>query len=113
LPITLKIASRRLDPYTLTWYRFAVSALTLGAILGVRTGLPSVAAQRARSTAVLALVATAGLLVNYVLYLISLSYVSPTPNFQNSREGFRCHQCPVQPRKRNPRRTPSPSVVNS
>ena len=78
LPITLRFASRHVDPYTLTWYRFSFSALVLGAILAVRRGMPSMAALRAPKVLTLVVVATVGLVANYVLYLVSLSYVSPT-----------------------------------
>ena len=33
LPIALKVVLARLDPYTITWYRFAASALVLGTVL--------------------------------------------------------------------------------
>ena len=78
LPITLRISSRHLDPYTITWYRFTVSALALGAWLASRRGLPMIATLRAGRSVALLLVATIGLVGNYVLYLMSLSYVSPT-----------------------------------
>ena len=78
LPITLRIASRRLDPYTLTWYRFALSALALGAILAAKHQLPRFSAWRAPRPLALLVAATLGLLANYVLYLVSLDYVSPT-----------------------------------
>src|SRR3954471_5677254 len=75
LPITLRIASRHLDPYTLTWYRFAVSALVLGVFLAATSGLPRISALRSVRPAALLLAATIGLVSNYVLYLVSLSYV--------------------------------------
>ena len=78
LPITLRIASRQLDPYTLTWYRFAVSAIVLFAVLGMRRTLPALSRIRVPRSAGLIVLATAGLVANYVLYLVSLSYVSPT-----------------------------------
>lgn len=78
LPITLRIASRHLDPYTLTWYRFAVSAIILAGILAMRRTLPAPSRVRVPRIAGLLLAATAGLVANYVLYLMSLSYVSPT-----------------------------------
>jgi len=78
LPITIRIASRHLDPYTLTWYRFLVSALVLGAILATKRGLPRASTFRAPRLIALLVAAVVGLLVNYVLYLVSLSYVSPT-----------------------------------
>jgi drug/metabolite transporter (DMT)-like permease len=77
LPITLKIASRHLDPSTLTWYRFVISAVILGGILAWRHELPA-AAWRAPRSLVLVCVATLGLAINYVLYLWSFTYVSPT-----------------------------------
>lgn len=78
LPITLRIASRHVDPYTLTWYRFAVSGALLGAILAARRTLPALPLVRAPRNAGLFVIATLGLVANYVLYLVSLSYVSPT-----------------------------------
>src|SRR5437870_2299 len=44
LPITLRLASRHVDPYTVTWYRFIVSAALLGAFLAVRRSLPAISA---------------------------------------------------------------------
>ena len=78
LPITLRIASRHVDPYTLTWYRFLVSAILLGAILAARRALPTLSRVRTAGNTGLFLLATVGLVSNYVLYLVSLSYVSPT-----------------------------------
>jgi drug/metabolite transporter (DMT)-like permease len=78
LPITLRIASRNMDPYTLTWYRFLVSAIILAAMLAVRKQLPMLSRVRIPGNVGLLLLATAGLAANYVLYLMSLDYVSPT-----------------------------------
>jgi len=78
LPITLRIASRHVDPFTLTWYRFLVSAILLGAILAALRALPPLSRVRVPRNAGLFVLATAGLVSNYVLYLVSLSYVSPT-----------------------------------
>jgi len=78
LPITLRIASRHLDPYTLTWYRFALSALVLGVVLAAGRKFPAAATFRGARMPTLLVVATVGLTINYVLYLVSLSYVSPT-----------------------------------
>ncbi len=78
IPITLRIAARHMDPYTVTWYRFLVSALILGVILGAKGELPSPARILALRPMTLLVVGTVGLVGNYVLYLMSLSYVSPT-----------------------------------
>src|ERR1044071_2861262 len=76
LPITLRIASRHLDPYTLTWYRLLLSAIVLAAVLTAKGDLPKASIIRTTRPLVLILIATAGLVINYVLYLVSLSYVS-------------------------------------
>jgi drug/metabolite transporter (DMT)-like permease len=78
LPITLRIASRHLDPYTLTWYRFFASAVILGVWLAFQRGLPRPVAIRTRKATTLLVLGTVGLVSNYVLYLVSLDYVSPT-----------------------------------
>lgn len=78
LPITLRLASRQLDPYTLTWYRFFLSALVVGAMLAAGRKLPRLAQLRRVRPALLVIAATLGLASNYVLYLVSLDYVSPT-----------------------------------
>jgi drug/metabolite transporter (DMT)-like permease len=78
LPITLRLAARRLDPYTLTWYRFFLSALVVGGMLAARKNLPRLSQLRRVRPAMLLVAATLGLASNYVLYLVSLDYVSPT-----------------------------------
>jgi drug/metabolite transporter (DMT)-like permease len=77
LPIALKIALRGLDPYTITWYRFAVSSVVLGLILAATGGLPRVRSLNRQGWALLA-VALGGLVGNYVLYLVALALVAPT-----------------------------------
>jgi len=42
LPIALKIALKSVDPYTVTWYRFASSGVVLGIVLGMTGGLPAI-----------------------------------------------------------------------
>ena len=78
LPITLRLASRHVDPYTVTWYRFLVSAILLGGFLAMRRRLPMFSHVRVPRSLGLIVLATVGLVSNYVLYLMSLSYVSPT-----------------------------------
>jgi len=78
LPITLRLASRQLDPYTLTWYRFFLSALVLGGMLAAARNLPRLVQLRRLRPTMLLVAATLGLASNYVLYLVSLDYVSPT-----------------------------------
>ena len=77
LPIALKIALKSVDPYTVTWYRFASSGLVLGVLLAITGGLPTLT-QFDRRTWVLLAVAFVGLTGNYVLYIVALVHTSPT-----------------------------------
>jgi drug/metabolite transporter (DMT)-like permease len=77
LPIALKVVLKALDPYTVTWVRFAVSGLFLGVILASTRGLPSLKALSLRVWVLLA-IALAGLTGNYVLYIVALVHTSPT-----------------------------------
>jgi drug/metabolite transporter (DMT)-like permease len=77
LPISLKVVLTGMDVYTITWWRFAVSMLGLGAFLAWRGQLP-----RLRGTgrsAWLALgVALVTLLANYIFYLVALHHTTPS-----------------------------------
>ena len=77
LPIALKVTLTGMDAWTLTWYRFAVAAVALGAFLAWRRRLPLKAPLTRRGwwlygAALLCLVG------NYVSYLLSLELTSPT-----------------------------------
>jgi drug/metabolite transporter (DMT)-like permease len=79
LPIALKLTLTGMDPYTITWYRFATSGLILGLLLAATRGLPAVASLTRRDWLLFAL-ALGGLLVNYICYVFALRHVSPTVN---------------------------------
>ena len=76
LPIALKVMLNSMDPYTITWYRFLVSALVTGAVLTATGGLPRLHRLEGRTRWIL-LVAVVGLIANYLLYLLGLSYAAP------------------------------------
>lgn len=76
LPVALKALLVYMDPWTITWYRFLVAALVLGAWLAATGGLPRPRGWSAGSAALLA-VAVLGLVGNYVLYLVGLDHVEP------------------------------------
>lgn len=77
LPIALRIVLDGMDAWTITWYRFAVSAAALGLYLAWRRRLPLPVPLSRRGWALFA-IALAGLLANYVLYLLSLEHTGPT-----------------------------------
>lgn len=78
LPIALKQVLVVMDPLTAVWFRFAISGVVLGAILFVRRKLPPMQLFRRSRWLFVLLVATCGLLGNFVLFCSSLKYLSPT-----------------------------------
>ena len=77
LPIALKIVLEGMDPYTITWWRFAVSMASLGLFLAVRGELPNLRGA-GRSAIALLVVAMVTLVGNYVLYLVALDFTTPS-----------------------------------
>jgi drug/metabolite transporter (DMT)-like permease len=77
LPIALTIVLADMDAYTITWWRFAVAAVGLGAFLAWRGDLPRLAGAGRVALLLLAL-ALVMLVTNYVLYLVALDHTSPS-----------------------------------
>ena len=77
LPIALKVALTGMDAWTISWWRFAVSMLGLGAFLAWRGGLPK-PHQAGRFMIGLLAVALLALIGNYVLYLVALDHTTPS-----------------------------------
>jgi drug/metabolite transporter (DMT)-like permease len=77
LPVALKVALEQLDPWTLTWARFAFAAVVVLAWLGARGGLGG---YRGHPGSRWMLLAAAGALLvgNYVGYLLGLDRTTPT-----------------------------------
>jgi drug/metabolite transporter (DMT)-like permease len=76
LPIALKVSLEVLDPLTLTWFRFLVAALVMGAWLVARRRLGAYRGLGRRTIGLLALAAVM-LVGNYVLYLLGVQHTSP------------------------------------
>lgn len=75
LPLALKGVLDALDPITLTWYRFSVSAAIALIWYGHRSGKSLLAMLRPQYLP-LTLTVLVGLLVNYVLYIFGLDYTT-------------------------------------
>ena len=75
LPLALKVVLDSLDAVTITWFRFGASSLLLGAWLAWRGRLPRLGGLAATGR-VLLVVATLGLAVNYLTYLVGLDLTS-------------------------------------
>jgi hydrogenase maturation protease len=73
LPLALGGVLRHLDPATITWFRFSVSALVLAAVLAHRGALPGLRGIR-RGGLVLLATATFGLAANYIAFLVGLAW---------------------------------------
>lgn len=78
LPIAMKQVLVVMEPFTIVWYRFTMAAIGLGIILASRRQLPSLKLFRQRRWLVLLIVATCGLLGNFIFFSSSLQYLSPT-----------------------------------
>jgi drug/metabolite transporter (DMT)-like permease len=79
LPVALAILLRTLDAYTLTWFRFVTAALGLGTILLALGRLPALRSV-GRQGWIMLLIALGGLVGNFILYVVALTYASPTIN---------------------------------
>ena len=78
LPIALKVALTELDPWTITWCRFAGAMLAVGLWLVFRRGRPGVQRGRPQVWRWRWLIpGCLGLTGNYVLYSLGLRYTSP------------------------------------
>jgi drug/metabolite transporter (DMT)-like permease len=77
LPLALKGLLDAMDPITITWYRFISSAVIAMLWYGHRSqsALKNLLSKQHRLLVVLAI---AGLLGNYLLYLLGLNYITPS-----------------------------------
>ncbi|HET6603735.1 MAG TPA: DMT family transporter [Xanthomonadaceae bacterium] len=75
LPVALKIALEQLDALTLTWFRFLVAALLVGAWVAWRGRLGDYR-RLGRGDWLLLALAALMLIGNYVLYLVGLDYTT-------------------------------------
>ncbi len=76
LPLGLKILLEGMDPITITWYRFLMSAIIVWAILAQAGNLPSLRSLN-RGVIQLLIIAGIGLYANYLLFLFGLDRVTP------------------------------------
>jgi drug/metabolite transporter (DMT)-like permease len=77
LPIALKALLPDMDAYTVTWYRFMVAAIVLGANVLRKHKFAHLYKARG-AAALLLVVAAAALCANYIVYLLGLKLISPS-----------------------------------
>ncbi|MFS2221299.1 DMT family transporter [Pantoea sp. B65] len=78
LPIAMKQVLVVMDPFTIVFYRFLLAGMGLLVILSLKRRLPPVHICLRPRWALLLLIATGGLLGNFVLFSSSLKFLSPT-----------------------------------
>lgn len=78
VPIAMKQVLTDMQPNTLVWYRFSLSAIGLGIILGLRKQLPNLRVFRRKRWIGILLVALIALSVNFILFSSALKYLTPT-----------------------------------
>ena len=76
LPLALKLSLERLDPITLTWFRFLVASVLTALWLAWRRQLGGYRALSARHRGMLAIAALT-LIGNYIFYLLGVRYTTP------------------------------------
>jgi drug/metabolite transporter (DMT)-like permease len=77
VPIAIAIVLKKLDAYTLNWFRFATAFILLGCYLAQQQNLPKVARLRTVPLYLLAL-AIIGLAGNYIFFVLGLKATSPS-----------------------------------
>jgi len=76
LAICLKLLLGYMDPYSITWYRMLVAAVLLGAFLKFRGTFPDWKKLKSKM-GLLIVLAILGLAGNFIIYLMSLNYITP------------------------------------
>ncbi|WP_392558532.1 DMT family transporter [Orbus mooreae] len=78
VPIAMKYALEVVDPYTIVWYRFIISAIGLTIWLGYKKQFPDFTIFKKRRRFIMLMVAGFGLLGNFILFASGVKYLSPT-----------------------------------
>lgn len=75
LPIALKVVLTELSANTITWVRFLVAAIFVVLVLWKKRNLPQLGKLKGKARTLM-LIAVAGLLSNYILYLMGLNLLT-------------------------------------
>jgi drug/metabolite transporter (DMT)-like permease len=77
VPVALAIVLKKLDIYTINWFRFATAFILLGCYLAKQENLPKVSQLRAAPTYLFA-IAILGLMGNYIFFVMGVKTTSPS-----------------------------------
>lgn len=78
VPIAMKYALVAIDPYTIVWYRFVISALGLTIWLAYKKQFPNFSIFKRRRRFIMLMIAGFGLLGNFVFFASGVQYLSAT-----------------------------------
>lgn len=78
IPIAMKYALAVIDPYTVVWYRFTISALGLTIWLAYKKQFPNFSIFKRRRRIIMLMIAGFGLLGNFILFAAGVQYLSAT-----------------------------------
>lgn len=78
VPIAMKQLLTDMTPYTIVWYRFVISAVGLGIVLAVQGKLPSLRLFKRPRWLAMLIIASLGLVGNFILFSSALQYLTPT-----------------------------------
>jgi drug/metabolite transporter (DMT)-like permease len=77
VPISLAVVLKKIDPYTINWFRFTSAFIALGCYLAYQKNLPEISKLKAGS-AYLWAIAILGLMGNYLFFVMGLQATSPS-----------------------------------
>jgi drug/metabolite transporter (DMT)-like permease len=77
VPISLAVVLKKIDPYTINWFRFTSAFILLGCYLAYRQKLPNIGQLRLGSPYLWA-IAILGLMGNYLFFVMGLQATSPS-----------------------------------
>lgn len=77
VPVALAIVLKKLDAYTINWFRFVTAFILLGCYLAKQGNLPKVARLRSVPLYLMA-IAILGLTGNYIFFVLGLQVTSPS-----------------------------------
>ena len=77
VPISLAVVLKKIDPYTINWFRFTSAFISLGCYLATQNNLPKVSKLKSSSPYLWA-IAILGLMGNYLFFVMGLQATSPS-----------------------------------
>lgn len=78
VPIAMKYAMVSIDPYTVVWYRFVISAIVITSWLAYKKQFPNFRVFKKRRRFIMLMITGFALITNFVLFASGVKYLTPT-----------------------------------